>query len=41
MAKENKTQIEVSTDTRKRLADLRLVERESYDGVINRILDKK
>jgi len=41
MVKENKTQIEVSIDTRQRLQDLRLVERESYDGVINRILDKK
>lgn len=39
MAKENKTQIEVSLETRKKLTNLKLIERDSYDAVIQRLLD--
>lgn len=35
-----KTQIEVSKETRKKLGKLRITKRESYDEVINRLIDK-
>jgi len=36
-----KTQIEVTKDTREKLGKLRITKRESYDEVINRLLIKK
>jgi len=37
--KNEKTQIEVSKATRARLRGLRITKRESYDEVINRLID--
>ncbi len=38
---EETTQIEVKVKTREKLKALKLVDRESYDSIITRLIDKK